>query len=404
MNALSAFVGRHKNKFLITAGIIGGIYYSVNLLKNKLLEVQTSYTQTSWSRQNIIERYGMNLSLSQRTIFALLSELEKNITSEMDIEKLFEELRSLSQKPIEKYNDSQIPYNDNESDYTPIRTKIEIWEEIKNQSFIRLMVSGYSITILSMLIHVQLSIIDQSAYADSVNSKFGLNVSNDFNKRYSLEKSLPGTLDEQNFLLLSWWFLNKGWLELKTKIETSVSEKIQSISIKSKISFDELRDIISSLNDSILSQHFLSDILKICLPTEESQYIDFLNANNLSAKEVETEKFSFFIKQAMDILESHEFEKILNLEIIKFNGIFLSNINEMFPVTQIPKRGIVELDEETMLQNSTQQPNADSTASKIELSINEFEQYLEVPDPAELCESKELQALSASIITAKLRD
>ncbi|PVV04109.1 hypothetical protein BB560_001404 [Smittium megazygosporum] len=404
------FVSRHKSKFLVLTGVAGGVYYSLSFLKSKLLDFQSSLQIDSWTRTNILDRFDVNLNLSRHTTFNLLSELQAKILSDINIEALFEELRTRSSK-----KDPPLSTNSDSSTST--------------QTFLRLLVSQYSAVILTILVHIQLSIIAQSTYIDSVSKKFALFTHFNSNNFPLPSSTFEGT-DERNFLLQSWWILNKGWKLLKNIIVSSTCDIIESIDIKSKLTFSEFCDLIFKLNDSILSDEFSNQLLYICAPVTEAQYNEFLSANSLLPSSVSTEKYEFFVKQTMDILESRDVNHVFAATLSLANKTLLSSIESHFP----QKSQVLEPPVEISSQDSPS-VTSDTPANpqNQEISVNEFEKFLETSDPKislvkllpklvnesklilsddeksnnyiqEICNSEQIQALSASIFAAKPRN
>ncbi|KAJ2591964.1 peroxin, partial [Coemansia sp. RSA 1722] len=198
------FVKRHQRKLIITAGVAGGLYYSGKLLLGRITEMQTASAKERAAKDNIRRRFDQNQRDCLFTIMSLLPELSEQVLHEVDVEKLITELRAIhvpqrsaaSSQTIEKTQNAETregnnvwsengerpaqnkdggPNSDGEgnaegasgaepreqqevqAENVTKRTKLEIWEDIKIQSFTRTLIAVYSESLLTILVHVQLS-------------------------------------------------------------------------------------------------------------------------------------------------------------------------------------------------------------------------------------------------------
>ncbi|OLY83436.1 Peroxisomal biogenesis factor 3 [Smittium mucronatum] len=396
------FFNRNKKPLLLVAGSLGGIYYSLDYLKTVLIQMQDSMEQDSWAKKNISERFSRNQLDIQYTIRNLASELILNVTNDIDVECLLEELRTMQKSKknkletehsapvsivIEKSKKdddsdskfgSQESFNQNsESSYSIINGSAGASQEDSTSP--ATYESSQDLTEKKFeSVTPPLSIIGQKVYSDSVAQKYQV-----------------GITDEQNFLILSWWFLNKGW----------------------KIALE----IISESVDEIVGK-----IPEILLPRDAYDYDLFFSANDLSFDLVNTERFNSLVYQAKDIFESDVVEKVFTIEISKISNILINSIRTEFQVDNgsvdsIPPSGIKELSDTSMTSSI-------SSINDLDVSIKEFEDFLEVPETKlslvkllpriakevnqilydsdnqyneALFSSMEMSALSASIYTAR---
>ncbi|KAJ2417802.1 peroxin, partial [Coemansia sp. RSA 2531] len=90
-----SFVRRHQRKLAITAGVVGGLYYSGRLLVNRVVEMQAVAAKERTSKENIRRRFDQNQRDCLFTIMSLLPELSEQVLHEVDVERLITELRTI---------------------------------------------------------------------------------------------------------------------------------------------------------------------------------------------------------------------------------------------------------------------------------------------------------------------
>ncbi|OMJ21457.1 Peroxisomal biogenesis factor 3 [Smittium culicis] len=423
--------------------------------------MQESMEQESWAKKNISERFNRNLLDCQFTIQNLSSELILNVINEIDVESLLEELRTLQK--IKKISTEVESENSNPT--------VIITEKSENQDKTALSInendgSAISTTENKLSSNTSSENLDSTINSDSsysiikspeltknTDSSYNQSHTDDLQKNIDPE-SIPAipcrtkkydveihekvwdlqineyssgfSKDEQNFLILSWWFLNKGWKLALEIIGESVDEIIGSLSLKSKLSISELSDLVYKINESIMFKGFSDRIPEILLPSNIYDYEDFFIANDLSHDLVNTERFNTLVRQAKDIFESDVMEKIFTIEIAKISSVLISSLKSEFPQASsssdsLAPSGIKELSDSSMASSL-------SSINELETSVKEFEDFISVPEPKlslvkllpriakevnqilydssnqyneALFSSIEMNALSASIYTAK---
>ncbi|KAJ2370317.1 peroxin [Coemansia sp. RSA 2607] len=369
-----SFVRRHQRKLLITAGVAGGLYYSGKLLLGRIAEMQAASAKERAAKDGIRRRFDQNQRDCLFTIMSLLPELSEQVLHEVDVEKLIAELRAIH-TPIqrasaspgnvwsgdEQQSHSQNKHHtsetgssgsgaeeddgqdnggsprqdgENKSDKEPTqstdahrRTKVEIWEDIKIQSFARTLIAVYSESLLTMLVHVQLSMVGRSTYLDSVVGKYA-------GEDVALEGRLVSRLssaDEQNFLMLAWWFINRGWRQLMGLVLDATNHCIGQLPLKERVSHRELSGLFSNIHNRMRDNGLLQTLPSILLPLGDSNVGEYLAANRLEAEHVFTPVFVRLLDQIRDIIESTDFTYVLGCCVDRLTAQLLESLQESFP-------------------------------------------------------------------------
>ncbi|KAJ2858781.1 peroxin [Coemansia erecta] len=378
-----SFLRRHQRKIVIGAGVVGGLYMSAKVLTQRLVEMQAASAKERASKENIRRRFDQNQRDCLFTIMSLLPELSEQILREVDVERLIAELRAIHrpqpshQKPtgegasakkaleggennVWSNNSSNNDSGDGEKTQTsddvekksqqengsadgfaeaetadkesepPRRSKVEIWEDIKIQSFARTLIAVYSESLLTMLVHIQLNIVGRSTYLDSVIGKFV----GDNEERVVLDdrsESQISMTDEQNFLMLSWWFLNRGWRQMMGLIVDAVNHSVGQLSLKERMSHRELSALFNTVHVKLRENGIIQALSGFVLPLGDANVSDYLLSNKLNADKVFTPVFARLLDQIRDIIESSDFAYVFNSCVDRLTAQLLDALQESFP-------------------------------------------------------------------------
>ncbi|KAJ2742545.1 peroxin [Coemansia sp. BCRC 34301] len=365
------FVRRHQRKLAITAGIVGGLYYSGRLLVNRVVEMQAVSAKERTSKENIRRRFDQNQRDCLFTIMSLLPELSEQVLREVDVEKLITELRTIHRPPPQApspradsgsnssstgeaweggnaWSANKSPSlgvagapvqptsqdDDSAQSGRPTeqarRTKVEIWEEIKIQSFARTLIAVYAESLLTMLVHVQLNMIGRSTYLDSVVGR----LADPNDSQESLEghyESRLSVADEQNFLMLSWWFLNRGWRQMMVQISNATSHCIRQLPLKERVTHRELAALFGRIHLRLRENGLVQSLTTVLLPLGDENVADYLASNRLTASQVFTPVFVRLLDQMRDVIESTDFVYVFNSCADRLTAQLLESLQESFP-------------------------------------------------------------------------
>ena len=190
------------------------------------------------------------------------------------------------------------------------KSKAELWNELKLKAISKVIILSYTMSLLMLLTRLQLNILARREYLDTainmamekerehnanqyslsswfsrwINSKTKDIVAEEYTMNSSdIEtKSVASTtnpektryVNEQAFLSLSWWLLNRGYLQYKSIIEQLVSEEFSQLNPRDTITMEEFSDKVSKIfvttNKQFFQQPQSSDIFLSCLLPEQN--------------------------------------------------------------------------------------------------------------------------------------
>ncbi|KAJ2725170.1 peroxin [Coemansia sp. Benny D115] len=377
LDSVLGFVRRHQRKLVITAGVAGGLYYSGKLLLARITEMQAAAAKQRTAKEGIRRRFDQNQRDCLFTIMSLLPELSEQVLREVDVERLIAELRAIhttaTPKPAAVHGDTTSVSEQSAGEATAHdgansdnnvwskgreladgasgetdsvktadveekmqmpeprrRSKVEIWEDIKIQSFARTLIAVYAESLLTMLVHVQLSMVGRTTYLDSVVGKYTAAGPSDVALEGQLVSRLS-TSDEQHFLMLSWWFINRGWRQLMALVSDATHHCIGQLSLKERVSHRELGALFSSIHSHLRENGIAQVLPSILLPLGDKNVGEYLGANRLEAEHVFTPVFVKLLDQIRDVIESTDFAYVFSSSVDRLTDQLMESLLESFP-------------------------------------------------------------------------
>ncbi|KAI8799597.1 Peroxin-3 [Cladochytrium replicatum] len=237
MEALYGFVSRNRRRFMWAGGVIGGIYGAVKFAQYKFVEMEQERELERTAQANVKRRFEQNQQDCTFTILSLLPTLSEQILVELNVEGITARLQSTRAGTGASGTEEAIK-----------RAKMELWGELKIQSFTRTIAAVYLVTLLSSFTHIQLNLLGRLFYLDSVVS---------FSQK-GREKEVAVTTakgvsveTERKYLTFSWFLLNRGWRACVERVKNAVELTVGSVPLKASISFDNLYEIVEGVRKKV---------------------------------------------------------------------------------------------------------------------------------------------------------
>lgn len=292
---------RHRTKVIFATGFAAFSYLIGIYVKNKISEFQNQLREENATRTLIKKRFLQTQKDCYMTFLSFLPVLIEPIFKELDVEEVTKSLKLIRRnKNLINDGKSEINSEDltsststsaavdiavNEDVKKAVKSKVELWQELKIKSLTRFLTLIYSETLLIILLHLQLNIISRKSYlktALKLASKnqgiklIDLENDDDNNDNNLLDKDLP----EQAFLSFTWWFLNKGSMKLKDIINKSVEEVFDEITLREELSMEQFSNLILEVQKNVDSKLFEKNvIISLALPPKEEEFELLQNTN-----------------------------------------------------------------------------------------------------------------------------
>lgn len=299
---------RHRGKLLISLTGIAALFTAgsvvVFFVKRWLYKQQLRITEQHFIKEQIKRRFEQTQEDSLYTIYELLP-VWGMVLNENDLN-----LDSIVTQLKDQKNKSTRAKSSESREGSPLKTKAELWNELELKSLIKLVTVTYTVSSLILLTRLQLNILTRNEYLHSAikltmqqekcnklqNRFYNWATSwwSDSEKRVDDEIAAKKSkkdgqevyINEQAFLSLSWWILNKGWLRYNEIIASQIETEFNGIHPRDTLTLEEfssrLTNIFRNTNSQILQQNNNS-LTSILLPQDSSGQ-EFLLSQTLDAE------------------------------------------------------------------------------------------------------------------------
>ncbi|KFM81143.1 Peroxisomal biogenesis factor 3, partial [Stegodyphus mimosarum] len=230
---------RHRRKFFIIGGLIGGIAVLNSYLRRKLLEWESQRTAEFCDQIKRSSHFEGTINTCDSALISFAPKIREIVCSNADISPLVEQLKSN-------------PPN-----------KMQLWEQLKILVFVQAIGEMYAQCLLAILLRVQMSILGGYVFTMSRTS--------DFNSPSAAEQ-------QQKYMSLVADFLSNGINRLLVPVKKAVESTLSSVPLNRSLKLQDISDIITAIRDS------LSPSDSVCLP-DVSSYIMPTNSDSISSNE-----------------------------------------------------------------------------------------------------------------------
>ncbi|KAL6713063.1 peroxin [Lecanora helva] len=277
---------RNRTSLTVGIGVIGLGYVATQYVISKITEARERIAGERIAKENLQRRFQQNQEDCTITVLELLPSVADNILEALPAEKIAEDIqqkkvqrtgrsgaisdpapsdlssgapsaidedgKSLSSFQSESYvHASQMGTSSSGSGEAKIlKSKAQLWSELKISSITRCFTLLYTISTLSLLTRIQLNLLGRRNYLSSVVS---LASHSPQDQTISLEnrdddnQGQPYGNDfetNRKYLTFSWWLLHRGWKELLQKVEPAVREVFGPRKPNEEISLETMSGLI----------------------------------------------------------------------------------------------------------------------------------------------------------------
>ena len=286
-------IQRHRWKLLISlfgfTAVCATGSIIIFLIKRWLYRQQLRISEDHFMREQMRRRFVQTQEDSLRTLGQLLPVFSIILNNDdLNIDDLFKDLKNKK--------------NGNEEENDKQKSKAELWNELKINSIVKIVTITYTISTFILLTRLQLNMLARREYLETTVT-MNVEKKKDTNKQYYITtlfnkfwnyNSVESTIaidnndklssigikqnkityiNEQAYLSLSWWLLNRGYHTFKTEAYKYVTEEFSIINPRDQLTIpqfnDHLSKIFQSINrDILLHKEDRIKMTEIMLPDE----------------------------------------------------------------------------------------------------------------------------------------
>lgn len=314
------FLRRHKRKFIVTGAVFGGLYLLTGYAQKKLREWQEREAKRFFEMTRKKQHFESTERTCNQTILSLSKIVTESILSVLNTEEIVQKLQ-------------ENPPN-----------KLELWEQLKIMIFTRICVIVYALSILQVTLRVQLNVIGGYLYRDSVHEDDPL-----------IDSNL-----QAKYLSLCHHFVGQGVEDLVKQIESVVKKVVEPLSLKKKMTLQEVEQIFWSIQTILCTDASHGDPVK--------NMVHYL----LSHTEINDGKLDTIVKETMDVLESDEVASIAMSSVSRCFSSVIDEVAKLFATKATPvTKNHLELNVNHVITNGALQlgatPDTFVDVNKVEL-------------------------------------
>ncbi|KAK9750415.1 hypothetical protein RND81_02G195300 [Saponaria officinalis] len=296
MNSLRSFWRRHKKKIFVTLGVVGSgyaVYKLYDAHKRRLYELETLLARKRENDERIKAQMQEHFEGIQRiadstTLPHAVLILSSRLNEELDLAVLTERLKQ-------------------EKDTLTRPEKLELWDRLKVLSFTKMVLSLWSVTMLSLFVRVQVNILGRQLYIDIASSRES--------SPFIEEANFLDEDDEQKFLTRPDFLARHGFPTLIADMEAAATEILKNKQLNYSFDYSTLHETVMQILDTFMSMEKPQRWMD-CFTLEDAQFSSLIassSSNNFIQSNAT--KFDQLMAEARTVLSSDEFFNTVNVSL-----------------------------------------------------------------------------------------
>eukprot|EP01018_Ginkgo_biloba_P032134 Gb_37523 [translate_table: standard] len=312
MNSIRDLIRRHRRKFVVTVGIVGGGYALYRVFR-AYSERMLALEQEKEAQRRADERADEFVEAQLQAHFESIQKISNSTTLPIVLEnlkgRLFEEL-DISDLTERLMQGKGHPHT------LSSQEKLQLWEKLKILSFTRTSCALWAVTLLNLYVRAQLNILGRHLYIDTARSFGNLEPMEQF--------STLSKICQHKFLGSADYLPHYGVNALIFDMQKVIESILESKHLREPFTIDGLYDIFTKIlkNFSSRSAHWINYII----PENGILFEEFsagtsafgasqLPAEVLSPFESERAKLEQLMTETRAVLSSNEFGTILDVSL-----------------------------------------------------------------------------------------
>ncbi|KAJ4874223.1 Peroxisome biogenesis protein 3-1 [Raphanus sativus] len=287
MDLFRGFWSKHRRKILVTTACVGSGYLIYRLYNAHTRNLADLERELSNERHN------------DELIKAQMKAHFDNIQMIADTTTLPHALHLLSSRIVEDIDVSGVMETLSRGKGTLVPSeKLHLWNELKVLSFTRMVVSLWSVTMLSLYIRVQVNILGRHLYIDTAR---GLASSHLLEELDLIDRE-----DEQKFLTSADYLATNSMPSLIFHMKSAVKEVLKRKQLKDVLTTRTLEETVIRILDVFMSTgspHHWIDYLMMAHDT----------TTDVSSSDATVTKFHLLVTETREVLTSTEFTNVAEI-------------------------------------------------------------------------------------------
>ncbi|KAM0465269.1 hypothetical protein ACHAPV_002270 [Trichoderma viride] len=361
LSSARRWVRRNRTPIAIGVGVLGAGYAVTQYVMAKINDARERMSSDRIAKENLRRRFEQNQEDCTYTVLALLPTATGNVVTALNTERITYEIQQIkssarSLKGIQTTSppsiaDTTLTEDDSKSTISvpvdvgmpftsdstsqelapprPRKTKRQLWDDLTISAITRSFTLVYTLALLTMLTRVQLNLLGRRSYLSSVVAL----ATGSQQATISLENNDDdspnphgGDFDtNRKYLTFSWWLLNKGWVDIMHRVESSVRTVFGSLSPRDLVTFDRVSQLTAEvrklIEGSSSNNNKGSDWLSFLLPPKDKEdevlrqsgVLDDASLSPEDGAQPSPAALRRLLDETADLIESPAFSHVLTL-------------------------------------------------------------------------------------------
>jgi peroxin-3 len=290
------FWRRHKRKVYVTLGAFGSGYVLYKLYdthRRRIDELERELASEKANDELVKAQMQVHFESIQRiadttTLPHAMLYLSSRVSEELDLSHLTERLMKGKGQPNTLTSSE----------------KLELWEKLKILSFTRMLLSVWSMTMLSLYIRVQVNIVGRHLYIDTARG-FGASFLLD-------EAELNDRNDLQQFLATADFLSNYGMSSLISDMQAATTQVLKGKQLKDIFDTTILLETILQILNTFMNNANPNNWISYLMP-QDSQMDASSRSDDTDVSDIT--KFRQLIEETHAVLSSTEFASVVDISL-----------------------------------------------------------------------------------------
>ncbi|XP_044477168.1 peroxisome biogenesis protein 3-1-like [Mangifera indica] len=306
MLSLRDFWRRHRRKFFVATGVLGCGYilYKLYDSQRRLAELERQQREHDEVIKAQMEAHFEKVQriADATTLPHAIHYLSNRLEEELALSQLTDKLMRGKEQP---------------SSLSPSE-KLELWDRLKILSFTKMMVSLWSVTMLSLYIRVQVDILGRHLYIDTARGLGSSQLPDDYD---FIDRD-----DQQNFLASADFLANFGLQALISNIQAAATKVMKGKQLKDFFDTGVLHETLMQILEMFMSMGSPHQWVDFLMPADARFYKLAAASCHENPNLPDVTKFDQLMNETRAVLLSAEYSSVVD---ISFKAAVNALVDEM---------------------------------------------------------------------------
>ncbi|KQK24046.1 peroxisome biogenesis protein 3-1 [Brachypodium distachyon] len=321
------FWARHRWKVLLSLGVAGAGYAAYRLYdahRSQLVRVEQRQLEERAADELVKNQLQAHFENVQRisdttTLPFAMHYLRSRIVEELDISHLTEKLLQ----------------GKGESGVLTTKEKYDTWEKIKIMSFTRTVSSMWAMTLLSLYVRVQVTILGRHLYLDFARGTDG--------SQLQAESDTLGRNGHKDFLATADYLATYGINTLIMQMEHAATEILKEKQLKDLMSMDQVLQTVLQIFDQFMSLCEDKSWINYLVPENANRYAQLLAVSGSgfddSSLLMDVRKLDQLMTETRIVLASDDFRNVMDMSLRKIADVVIEDLGAQLGAA-VPPSGL----------------------------------------------------------------